>query len=160
MDDDDIAWSNTAGSFKYRSAAVIRDDDRVLVCAVEHIDGWFLPGGKVHFGEQSAAALVRELREEIGLDIAVTASPILITESIREQDGLLHQEVCFYYDVRWPEAVPAGSVHDLAGHRFRWVSRADLAGLGFLPPEIAGFLTERATEPRHMAFDRRSRAAR
>ena len=56
MDENDVAWTTSAGSFKYRSAAVIRHDDRLLVCAVEHLDGWFLPGGKVQFGEGSADA--------------------------------------------------------------------------------------------------------
>ncbi len=106
------------------------------------------------------AALTRELREEIKLDVAVTESPILVTESIRDEDGVIHQEVCFYYDVRWPETVPADSVNDLPDQRFRWVGFAELAGLGFLPPEIIGFLGGRGTETRHLAFDRRSRAAR
>jgi 8-oxo-dGTP pyrophosphatase MutT (NUDIX family) len=157
MDDDDIAWTNSAGSFKYRAAAVIRHDDRLLVCAVEHIDGWFLPGGKVHFGESSAEALIRELREEIKTDVTVTGGPLIVTESIRDDGGVVHQEVCFYYEVRWPEA---GAVDDLAGHRFRWVRFAELAGLRFLPPEIAGLLAEQTTGTRHLAFDRRQPSRR
>jgi 8-oxo-dGTP diphosphatase len=34
---------------------------------------WELPGGKVHEGEDDAAALVRELREELGVQVAVGA---------------------------------------------------------------------------------------
>jgi NUDIX domain len=119
VDDDDIAWTAEAGSFKYRSAAAIRHGDRLLVCAVEHIDGWFLPGGKVHFGEGSAAALERELREELKLEVSVTSAPLLITEGIRDHGGVLHKEVCFYYAVSWPDEAPSDSVDDLIGHRFR-----------------------------------------
>ncbi|WP_256371007.1 NUDIX domain-containing protein [Micromonospora sp. KC207] len=50
---------------------MIRDDHRLPMWAVEHTDGWFLPGGKVHFGEDSAAALVRELHEELEIDLTV-----------------------------------------------------------------------------------------
>ncbi|MET0415768.1 MAG: hypothetical protein ABW022_07080 [Actinoplanes sp.] len=32
MDENDMARTDSAGSFKYRSAAAIRDDDRLLVC--------------------------------------------------------------------------------------------------------------------------------
>jgi 8-oxo-dGTP diphosphatase len=34
---------------------------------------WELPGGKVAPGESDAAALIRELREELGIDVAVGA---------------------------------------------------------------------------------------
>jgi 8-oxo-dGTP pyrophosphatase MutT (NUDIX family) len=155
VDENDIAWADSAGSFKYRTAGVVRDGDRLLVCAVEHIDGWFLPGGRVQFGENSAAALVRELREELEVDVVVARRPLLITEGIRDEDGVIHQEVCFYYSVLWPDSVPPEMVDGLGGHRFSWIRRTDLAGLRFLPPEIAEFLVEQATDIRYLAFDRR-----
>ncbi|MDI6105059.1 NUDIX domain-containing protein [Actinoplanes sp. NEAU-A12] len=155
MDANDIEWTGDAGSFKYRSAAVIADGDRLLVCAVDGIDGWFLPGGKVNFGETSAAALVRELREELGIDVTVAGGPLLVTEGVRDEGGVIHQEVCFYYPVRWPGDVPPDAVYDRDGHRFRWARFADLPGLRFLPPEITGLLTDPAPGPRHLAFDRR-----
>lgn len=141
-----------AGGFKCRAAAVIRDGDRVLVCAVDHIDGWLLPGGRVQFGESSAAALVRELREELEIDFLVPGAPALVAEGIRVEDGLIRQEVCFYYEVEWPPEIPPASVHDLAGHRFRWSGLSDRT---FLPPEIAPYLVERGGPTRHLAFDRR-----
>jgi 8-oxo-dGTP diphosphatase len=55
------------------AAAIVRDG-RVLVCrrAGGVLAGrWEFPGGKCEPGEQETAALVRECREELGLDIAV-----------------------------------------------------------------------------------------
>jgi 8-oxo-dGTP pyrophosphatase MutT (NUDIX family) len=155
VDENDIAWTGTPGSFKYRAAATVRNGDRVLVCAVDHIDGWFLPGGKVHFGEGSAAALARELREELDVECAVAPGPLLITEGIRDGDGSPHQEVCFYYSARWPDDVPPEVVDDLEGHRFRWVRLADLAEANFVPPEIVKLLLDESAELRHLIFDRR-----
>ena len=54
--------------------AVIIDDDRVLLVkrAHEPLKGeWSLPGGAVEVGESLEAALVREVREETCLDVAV-----------------------------------------------------------------------------------------
>lgn len=87
MEKNDVAWTSPAGSFKYRSAAVVQNGDRLLLCAVPHLDGWFLPGGKVQFGEGSAGALRRELREELGVECAVADEPMLVAESVRDGDG-------------------------------------------------------------------------
>ena len=58
-------------------AAVIRQGDRVLVDK-RRADGllgglWEFPGGKVEEGEDLHTALVREIMEELGVDIAVQA---------------------------------------------------------------------------------------
>jgi mutator protein MutT len=60
--------------------ALLRDGDRVLLChrspAKRHYpDVWDLPGGHVDPGERPAAALARELREELGIDVAEPAAP-------------------------------------------------------------------------------------
>ncbi len=56
-------------------AAVIERDGRVLVAQRpphKHLAlKWEFPGGKVEPGEEPAAALVREIKEELGCDIAV-----------------------------------------------------------------------------------------
>jgi len=56
-------------------AAVIERDGRVLVAqrpSHKHLAlKWEFPGGKVEPGEELVAALVREIKEELGCDIAV-----------------------------------------------------------------------------------------
>jgi hypothetical protein len=57
----------TLGAF-----AVIRDDQgRVLLCHRRDMDAWNLPGGGVCNGELPTEAVVRETREETGLEIVV-----------------------------------------------------------------------------------------
>ena len=51
-------------------AAVIRDgEDRVLVHSRSDDGRWSLPGGAVEPGEAPEAAIIREVREETGLDV-------------------------------------------------------------------------------------------
>jgi len=54
--------------------AVLRDQDRVLLCHRSpgrrwYPNVWDLPGGHVEPGERPAAALVRELAEELGIRV-------------------------------------------------------------------------------------------
>ena len=63
-------------------AAVLRDGDRVLLCHRSprrrwYPDVWDLPGGHVEPGEGPGAALARELREELGIDVAAPQVPAL-----------------------------------------------------------------------------------
>jgi 8-oxo-dGTP pyrophosphatase MutT (NUDIX family) len=61
-------------------AAILRDGDRVLLCHRSadrrwYPDVWDLPGGHVEDGEKGAAALVREIREELGIAIVEPSGP-------------------------------------------------------------------------------------
>src|SRR5580693_7018199 len=60
--------------------AILRDGNRILLCHRSprrrwYPDVWDLPGGHVEPGEPPGAALARELREELGIVIAVPAGP-------------------------------------------------------------------------------------
>lgn len=46
-------------------------DGRVLLCELTYKDDWDLPGGIVDPGESPAQCVVREVREELGFELAV-----------------------------------------------------------------------------------------
>jgi hypothetical protein len=77
-------------------------------------------------------------------------------------DGTLHQEVCFYYAVAWPDGLSPELVQENAAHQhhFRWARLANLAGVNLLPPQLGQYLMEDTTGLRHLVFDRRSSDAR
>ena len=58
--------------FSIGAFAVIFDDrQRVLLCHRRDMDAWNLPGGGVERGELPTEAVIREAREETGLEVAV-----------------------------------------------------------------------------------------
>jgi 8-oxo-dGTP diphosphatase len=60
------------GGVRVVVGAVLRNaDGRVLAARRQRPAGWELPGGKVEPGETEPAALVRELREELGVTVDV-----------------------------------------------------------------------------------------
>lgn len=78
---------------------------------------WEFPGGKVEDGEAPAAALVRELEEE--LDIVVEVDRPL-TFAVHEEPGL--RILLLFYSAR----IISGEPHGHEGQAVKWVSATEL----------------------------------
>lgn len=92
--------SGQSPNVRIRVAAVILQDSHILL--VQHTkDGesyWMLPGGGVDFGETLAEALVRELREELGL--AVRPGRLLLASDAIAPDRSRHMvNLCFSAEI-------------------------------------------------------------
>ena len=99
-------------------AAVIRNREGELLLARRpagvHMAGlWELPGGKVRDGESPAAALARELREELGVT-ALAERPI--TFAVHEEPGM-RILLLFYTTV-----LIDGEPRPLEGQELAWVA--------------------------------------
>jgi len=60
---------------------VRRGDGAILLLRNSYRPAWGLPGGMLQRGEPAEHAVVREIREEVGLDIAVDGPPRVIVDS-------------------------------------------------------------------------------
>jgi ADP-ribose pyrophosphatase YjhB (NUDIX family) len=105
--DNMITFERDRSRFSTRAVAVImdRDERRVLVSRATIDDSWALPGGRIEIGETSREAVVREMREE--LDVEVEVDRLLwVTEEFFEFAGLAWHGIAFYYLVRLPNDSP------------------------------------------------------
>ena len=155
MAGNDISWSTPGETFNLRAAAVIIRHREVLLCTVDGLGHWFLPGGRIRFGEPAQLALSRELAEELGHQFPA-GRLALVVENIYRDRSLQH-EVGFYYRLAWP---PGLADSDLDGgtepsHRFRWTAISELNSVRFEPAGLVPVLQELGDDVRHVLLDRR-----
>lgn len=112
------------------AAALIDPDDRILLAqrppgkAMAGL--WEFPGGKVHEGETPEAALVRELHEELGIDITQACLAPFTFASHRYAE--FHLLMPLYLCRKW-----RGIVIPREGQALTWV-RANRLGDYPMPP--------------------------
>lgn len=67
----DILFKTNDFVFSYRVAGLLIKNNKVLLQRPISDAGYAIPGGHVSFGETNEETLIREFREEIGVDIKV-----------------------------------------------------------------------------------------
>lgn len=67
------AYPGDMGVITVSAICFEREDGAVLTVRKRGTDRWMLPGGKPESGESAAACAVREVREELGVEIGLAA---------------------------------------------------------------------------------------
>jgi 8-oxo-dGTP diphosphatase len=115
------------------ACALIDSDGRVLIARrpqdKDMAGLWEFPGGKVHAGERPETALIRELKEELGIDVAEAClAPLTFASHSYESFDLL---MPLYVCRRW-EGTPMAS----EGQELSWVRPQRLRDYAMPPADL------------------------
>jgi len=115
------------------AVALVDDDNRVLIA--QRPEGksmaglWEFPGGKVETGETPEAALIRELNEELNIDVtAACLAPFTFASHTYEKFHLL---MPLYVCRRW-----SGTPRPNEGQTLKWVRANTLKDHDMPPADI------------------------
>lgn len=94
----DITYTSNNNKFKYRVAAIIINDNKLLVTHDERSPYYYLPGGKVKMNESAEKAIIREIQEELNIDCNII-KPLWLSQSFfnEDVDNIDYHELCIYY---------------------------------------------------------------
>lgn len=106
---------------------VFDKDKRVLVgqrtVRDDYFGKWEFPGGKLEEGESAQAALIREFKEEVGIEVLATKYLVQVDHDYSDRQVSLHVYTVDNYE---------GRVKAMEGQALEWVNLAELNSLNFL----------------------------
>nr|WP_260986873.1 NUDIX domain-containing protein [Paenibacillus terrae] len=99
-----ITFTEGQNKFNFRVAGIAVHRDRILLHTTLQDDFWNLPGGRVEFQESTDQALIREIREELGIDIQIDKL-LYVNEDFFEYDRMKYHEIGFSLHFLFPKAM-------------------------------------------------------
>lgn len=109
------------------AVGVIKDSQERILLAKRpshlHQGGkWEFPGGKVEINETTSEALIRELKEEVNLDVTATTAMMEIRHDYGDKQVFL--------DIHWVNDFQ-GKAIGLEGQEIQWVKKNNLVNFEF-----------------------------
>lgn len=138
----DVKIKNETMIFNYCVRAIIEQDEKILILCVNDADYYHLPGGHVEIGETSAQALLREIQEEVGIEVTLEKSVIVNEQFYNKKDTNNHSVIIYYLAKPKDKIKTQNSVRIEQGrtkmikNELRWVTRDELKNIDLRPTLI------------------------
>jgi ADP-ribose pyrophosphatase YjhB (NUDIX family) len=138
-----LARAKSPSEIEVIARAVVQSGPSVLLCRNRKGGYWYLPGGHVEPGEAAAAALSREMEEELGVQVRV-GELMLVSEGLFVQGARSRHELNLVFHV---EPADRKALSDSVGPQsreeaidFAWVELARIVELDVRPEAVKAWL--------------------
>lgn len=156
----DILFRTDEYVFSYRVAGICTQNGKVLLQKPTNDTAFAFPGGHVSFGETNAQTLIREFKEEIGVDISV-GDLKWVGELFFPWGNKPCHQICLYYNVDITsdniplEGMLIGS-EQLEGRNFNmefhWVPMEELENIEVYPTNAAQLISKLGDGVQHFIY--------
>ena len=136
----DISFKSDNKKFNYRVCAMIISEGKILAMHDERSPYFYLPGGRVAIGETAEDAVIREVREELGVSAKIDR-PLWLNQAFfnEDVDNLRYHELCIYFlmDISETDLLSRGDKFTTQEgnrtHTFQWLEFGRLKDEYFYP---------------------------
>lgn len=148
----DIKIKTNDLKFKFRVSAIFIYNNKLLVDEYGNDNKYCLPGGYVCLGEDSEVALLRELKEEIGIGFKIKQFAGITENFFTNFKNEKTQSIDLYYSVELKnhhdfDLIQYNRVEDdngyIINHNFHWIELQELESYNLLPKAIKKDITKK-----------------
>ena len=141
----DCAFSQGNNWFRYRTGGFIMHDNKLLFVKSNFGGYYYILGGAVHLGETSKDCILREVREEAGIEAKIDHLAVVAENFFKGKDGFVDGKDChvleFYYLLTVKDMSGLKTVTD-DGEELCWIDIDKVAASDIKP----AFVPERIGE--------------
>jgi 8-oxo-dGTP diphosphatase len=114
------------------AAAIILRQDKILIARrgplKDQAGFWEFPGGKIEVNESAESCLIREIKEELNIEVSVVKHMIDNTFDYPDKSIILKAFICKYL---------TGNIHLVDHDKVEWVDRTELENFDFAHADVA-----------------------
>ncbi len=138
----DIGYKTPDVEFSLRSAALIFNDNRLLIAKSDNNDCFYTVGGGIRENETSENAVLRECYEETGCYFEIDRL-VFIQERFFRTDNTCHQEIVFFYLMKEKNLkICSGINTDQENEHLYWIPIENLKNINLVPEFLKAALED------------------
>ena len=123
---------------EFIARALITHDNKLLVCENKKGGHYFLPGGHIEFGESAKNALVREIKEELGVEGELGEMAGIFENAYQLGDILCHE-----INLIFSASLSTNNIKSLEDHiAFHWIGFGEMHDINLLPSKLPEIISE------------------
>lgn len=152
----DCGFTKENNWFRYRAAAIIVEDEHVLLATNEKVDYFYSVGGGVHMGEKAQDAVIREVYEETGVLYEIDRLAIIhenfFTDPCEFFKNLNCHEIALYFLMKpkGTKQLNSNSYTQGVKENLVWIKIEDLDKHTIYPDFLKDYLSEEHTQVEHI----------